>query len=131
MVQAFKVFTHLVDDQGAILAQHDSPPGGGCCPANTWVDGEIVVDEHTIPLGADLPSGTYQLVVGMYQEETASRLPAYDAEGNELPDGRIPVVEVVVEAAQVDRGPDGTPAAPLFQFDHLIYLPVVAREKVW
>ncbi|NIV38511.1 MAG: hypothetical protein GWN58_56580, partial [Anaerolineae bacterium] len=52
MVRPFKVFTHLLDSEGTIQAQHDAAPGGGCCPAHTWVKGEVIVDEHPIALGA-------------------------------------------------------------------------------
>ena len=98
MVRSFKVFTHLVDGEGAIRAQHDAPPGGGCCPANTWAEGEVIVDEHTIALGADLEPGTYRLMAGMYDEETKSRMPAYDAQGAPVEDGRIEITELTIES---------------------------------
>ena len=43
MVRPFKVFTHLLDAEGNIWAQHDAHPGGGCCPANTWVEDEVIM----------------------------------------------------------------------------------------
>ncbi len=84
MVRPFKVFTHLLGEDGATRAQHDAPPGGGCCPANTWSEGEAIVDAHAIFLSADIPQGTYRLAVGMYDEEENTRLPVYDASGQQL-----------------------------------------------
>jgi hypothetical protein len=98
MVLPFKVFTHLVDAEGTTRAQHDAPPGGGCCPANTWAEGEVIVDEHPIALGTGLAPGTYLLVVGLYDEETGIRVPAYDADGAPLANGRIEITELTIES---------------------------------
>jgi hypothetical protein len=98
MVLPFKVFTHLVDAEGATRAQHDAPPGGGCCPANTWAEGEVIVDEHPIALGTGLAPGTYLLVVGLYDEETGIRVSAYDADGAPLADDQIEIAELTIES---------------------------------
>ena len=126
MVQPFKVFTHLVDDRGEVLAQHDGQPGSGCCPANTWVEGEVIVDEHVISLRSNLPPGGYGLVVGMYDEETLAALPAYDKEGNRLDaDG---VLIGVVDVRPPPGGmPTPTPDWTAIEFDHALYLPLIAR----
>lgn len=100
MAQPFKVFTHLEDSQGKSWAQHDAQPGEGCCPTDTWADGEVIVDRHTIPLSADLLPGTYQLVVGMYDEGTLNRVPAFGADGAQLPSDAIPISAVTIEPAQ-------------------------------
>jgi hypothetical protein len=100
MAQPFKVFTHLEDAQGKTWAQHDAQPGEGCCPTDTWTDGEVIVDRHTIPLSADLPPGAYQLVVGMYDEATLNRVPAYSADGTQLPNDSIPISSVTIGPAQ-------------------------------
>jgi 4-amino-4-deoxy-L-arabinose transferase-like glycosyltransferase len=124
MVRPFKVFTHLLDDRGTTVAQHDAQPGGGCCPANTWAEGEVIVDEHPISLGADLAPGQYELVVGMYDQEADSRLPAYDGGGNPLTGDRIHIDRVVLEPA-----PNGEGEQPLFEFDHGYYLPLLTRGE--
>jgi uncharacterized membrane protein len=122
MVRPFKVFTHLVDDHNKVWAQHDAPPGGGCCPANTWAEGEVIMDEHPITLDADLPPGTYYLVTGMYDEGTASRLPAYDADGNKLPLDRVQIRTVTIQS-----GSATTPTGPLLDFDHVLHVPLLHR----
>jgi hypothetical protein len=124
MVRPFKVFTHLLDGQGATVAQHDAQPGGGCCPANTWAEGEVIVDEHPISLGTDLMPGQYDLVVGMYDQEADSRLPAYDGQGNPLAGDRVYIDRIVVGPA-----PGGEGEQPLFQFDHIFYLPLLPKGE--
>jgi hypothetical protein len=127
MVLPFKVFTHLLSEDGTVAAQDDGPPGKGCCPANTWATGEVIADEHVIPLGADLPPGTLALVVGLYDEPTSVRVPAYDSSGNRLVHDRVPVAEV--EISGTAPGSEGQQAVPRPEFGSFaIYLPSVFRE---
>ncbi len=69
------VFTHLLDGGGELRAGHDSPPGEGSLPTAQWRAGWRVLDEHQIPLPADLPPGEYTLRAGLYRADGA-RLPA-------------------------------------------------------
>lgn len=71
-----KVFVHMLDVQGRLVAQRDSEPLGGLRPTSTWSAGERLVDRYGILLPDGLPSGEYQLVVGMYDPTTGDRLPA-------------------------------------------------------
>ncbi len=126
MVQPYKVFTHLVDGEGQVVAQHDGPPGNGCCPSNTWAEGEVIVDDHLIQLPANLATGSYDLVVGMYDEETLTSLPAFDGEGNPLASNGVTIQEVDV------RSPPGGGQAVGWQettprYDHVLYLPMIGR----
>ena len=123
MVRPFKVFTHLVDAEGTIQAQHDASPGGGCCPAHTWVEGEVIVDEHPIALGTDLLPGSYRLMVGMYDEEFDTRMPAYDAGGAPLAHDRIEIVELTIEAPPEEQ--DQTILSSWEDLDSVIFLPQV------
>jgi hypothetical protein len=123
MVRPFKVFTHLIDDRNTIWAQHDASPGAGCCPANTWVEGEVIVDDHTLSLGADLPPGTYSLVAGLYDEATANRLPVYDFAGNPLPDDRMLIEIVTLEPGSVDPS-----TGPQVRLDCRLYIPLLRRS---
>jgi mannosyltransferase len=127
MSQQFKVFTHLLDGAGTLVAQHDAEPGGGCCPTNTWEKGEIIVDQHPIALRADLPTGTYQLVAGMYSEELDTRMPAYAADGTAFVQGRIPIGTVIVEPATVSSQEVAEPQAPKFELGHKAFLPQVDK----
>jgi hypothetical protein len=73
-----KVFVHLVDAAGKIVAQHDGPPCGGSCPTSAWSGGERIVDQHPIELPATLPSGRYAVVVGLYDGRTGQRVARSD-----------------------------------------------------
>lgn len=60
------VFVHLVNEQGAVIAQFDGPPGGGQSPTSTWERGELWMDSYPVILPEDLVSGSYRLLLGMY-----------------------------------------------------------------
>jgi hypothetical protein len=77
----YTVFVHLVDPDGNLIAQADSPPAKGAYPTSLWDPGEIIVDEHEI---RDLPPGHYTLQVGLYQPDTGERLPVTGS-----PDGAV------------------------------------------
>lgn len=83
----YSVFTHLQGDR--VWAQHDSWPMNGAKPTSTWANGEIIADHHSIAVGQDVPPGTYQLLVGMYDAETLEPLAAVDKAGNVMDAGRI------------------------------------------
>lgn len=70
----YTVFLHLSDLAGRPVAQHDSPPADGHFPTSYWQAGDIVSDEHLIPLDPSLPAGRYLLRAGMYQPATGRRL---------------------------------------------------------
>lgn len=90
--RSYKVFVHLRDEANRIVAQHDALPAGGGAPTNTWATAEVVVDEHTLVLPADLEPGRYRLVVGFYHEESGERLPLSEGAENESVLGTLEVV---------------------------------------
>ena len=67
------VFVHLYDAAGALVAQHDGPPGDGRVPVTLWNTGDILREVHPIPLPAGLPPATYTLAVGLYDPATGER----------------------------------------------------------
>ncbi|MEN6478879.1 MAG: glycosyltransferase family 39 protein [Anaerolineales bacterium] len=69
----YTAFVHVVDEHGALLAQHDGVPVWGTRPTDVWQAGELVLDEHTLTLPADAVTGTVQLLVGLYDSETIAR----------------------------------------------------------
>jgi 4-amino-4-deoxy-L-arabinose transferase-like glycosyltransferase len=88
-----KVFVHLVDGDGALVAQSDALPAAGYT-TDRWIAGEYVVDIHTLALPA-VPAATgnwgerVQLRTGMYDPITGDRLPVFDGAGNPVPDGVV------------------------------------------
>jgi mannosyltransferase len=72
----YKVFIHLVAQDGPPLAQRDSEPGGGLALTTTWTPGETVVDNHGLFLPHDLSPGDYRLLLGLYDlTDPTARLP--------------------------------------------------------
>ena len=71
----YTVFVHFVDSQGRLVAQRDAMPLGGRASTNTWLPGDAYADRYAIDLPADLPSGDYRVVIGMYSPATGKRLP--------------------------------------------------------
>ncbi|MEM7113352.1 MAG: glycosyltransferase family 39 protein [Chloroflexota bacterium] len=79
--QRYKVFLHILDENGQLVAQRDSEPGGGLVPTNIWEPTTPVRDNHGILLPATLPPGTYQLTLGLYDlADPAVRLPIQSAD---------------------------------------------------
>jgi hypothetical protein len=88
-----KVFVHLVDGEGTLVAQSDALPAAGYT-TDQWIAGEYVVDVHTLALPAALAATEnwgerVQLRTGMYDPITGNRLPVFDGEGNPVPDGAV------------------------------------------
>lgn len=75
--QEAKVFVHLYDAAGNLVAQHDSVPVNGTRPTTTWEAGETLVDRHGLAL-PDQVAGPLQLVVGLYEPATGERLRTSD-----------------------------------------------------
>jgi hypothetical protein len=89
-----KVFVHLVDPaSGETLVQVDTMPRGWSYPTSRWGRREVFVDRIALDVSG-VPPGTYRLAVGMYPPDGA-RLPARDAQGTLLPEGRALLDEEV------------------------------------
>ncbi len=78
----YTVFVHLLDKDGRIVAQADSPPLDGHYPTSLWRVGESVQDVHTLYLPPTAAPGPYTLQVGWYLLENGERLPVDDAEAD-------------------------------------------------
>ncbi len=89
MAQSYKVFVHVYDDAGNIVAQRDWLPGLGVKPTSGWAAGEVVADRHIVPVGEDVAAGEYRVAVGMYDEGSGDRLAAYGPDGDRLAQDRI------------------------------------------
>jgi mannosyltransferase len=95
--QRYKVFLHLLNGEGELVAQRDSEPGGGLALTTTWTPGEMLPDNHGILIPLDTPPGTYQLLAGLYLlTDPEARLPvSFDGE----PAGEVlPLAPITVTA---------------------------------
>lgn len=76
LADRYKVFLHLLDTEGQIVAQRDSEPGGGLVLTTTWSPDERVLDNHGLIIPRELPAGQYELIMGLYDiNDPAARLP--------------------------------------------------------
>lgn len=66
----YRLFAHLLRSDGTIMAQVDLPYA-----TRNWAPQRFLAQELLLPLPADLPPGTYQLAVGLYDPATGQRLP--------------------------------------------------------
>jgi len=102
METSYKIFVHVFDPlTGVPVAQDDAMPHRWAYPTTFWGPGEVVDDLIPIPLG-EVPTGTYQVAIGVYAPETMERLPAMDGAGHPQPDGRLvlPGETIRVEGTQ-------------------------------
>ena len=76
--QDYSVFVHLVDDRGVIIAQRDSWPGAGNDPTSDWQVGQARRDVYPLDVPTLLlAQGPCHLQVGLYDDTSGQRLPAY------------------------------------------------------
>lgn len=66
------VFTHILDEDGDMVAQADHAPQNGRAPTAGWVAGEVVVDEVQLPV---TPETGWTIRVGLYDPVSGARLP--------------------------------------------------------
>jgi hypothetical protein len=80
METAYKVFVHLLDADGVIIAQVDREPQAGVTPTTGWLADEVVTDEIEIPV-TEITAATQSIAVGLYDPLTGERLSTLDAAG--------------------------------------------------
>jgi hypothetical protein len=77
-VERYKVFVHVYDEAGRLVAQTDSEPGAALRPTHTWSPGEQVVDRYGVMMPPEMAPGDYVLAVGLYPiADPNSRLPVF------------------------------------------------------
>lgn len=72
--QRYKVFVHLVNQEGNLKAQTDAEPGGGLYLTDSWRAGLAINDNYGVLLPFDVQPGVYDVLVGMY-DFSGRRLP--------------------------------------------------------
>jgi hypothetical protein len=77
----YRVFVHLVDTNGNIIAQSDGEPANWTRPTTGWLPGEIVTDLHTLTM----PDEAFELHIGLYDPGSGERLIGETAEYAVIP----------------------------------------------
>jgi uncharacterized membrane protein len=86
-----KVFVHLVDANGKLVAQRDGEPMSDLRITTTWRAGEIIVDNYGVFIEPGTPPGEYKIVIGMYRVDNGARLRI--GAGDQLIVGKLQVVK--------------------------------------
>jgi hypothetical protein len=88
--ETWKFFVHVIDPStGMVVAQADVMPRNWTYPTNWWAFGEYVDDTIVVPL-EEVPSGTFQVAVGVYHPDSGVRLiTSTGADQVVLPEGII------------------------------------------
>jgi hypothetical protein len=94
--EPFKVFVHVLGQNGLPVAQQDNEPLNGTYPTTHWQRGERISDPYAFALPGDLPPGEYRVEVGLYRPADFSRLPVLDGMGNVV-DDKVFLEPLVVE----------------------------------
>ena len=77
-------FVHVLGPDGLPVAQRDSAPCEGACPAPSWLPGEVLVEQVRFTIPEDIAAGSYPLAVGWYSAATLKRLTALDEAGQKI-----------------------------------------------
>jgi hypothetical protein len=73
---SYLIFVHLTDSRdGRIVSQVDRLPGDGLRPTTGWRGGEVLSEQITLSLPADLLPGDYEITIGFYDPDDGKRLP--------------------------------------------------------
>lgn len=74
----YKLFVHVVDANGQLVSQWDGKPGMNLVSTEQWQPAQPFIDHVLVRIPPDLASGSYRLLVGLYNEKSGERL------GNEV-----------------------------------------------
>jgi hypothetical protein len=70
------VFVQMLGQDGRIYAQQDQVPLAGGRPTTGWLNGEYITDTYQLTIEPETKSGIYQLIAGMYDNQSGNRLPS-------------------------------------------------------
>lgn len=63
----YTVFVQMLDGSGRLVAQRDRWPGDGLFPTASLQKGQVITDNVALVIPADLPTGSYRLIAGLYR----------------------------------------------------------------
>jgi hypothetical protein len=90
----YRVFVHLYDASGILVAQSDGYPVDSLFPFWLWRPGERVEEVRYLALSDSFPAGDYSVALGIYDGTSGRRLSALAANGVRFKDDAVPVASV-------------------------------------
>lgn len=70
----YKIFVHLLDANGRVVAQRDGEPFADLRPTTTLRVGETLVDNYGVFIKPDTPLGEYHIAIGVYRADDGARV---------------------------------------------------------
>ncbi len=86
------LFTQVLDNTGHVLSQRDSLEA----PSWDWQSGDIVIQVHPVAIPEETAPGSYETIVGIYDQVSKDRRPVTNEDG-EILDTRAFVAPLQVE----------------------------------
>ncbi len=96
-----KVFTHVIDSQGALVGQDDSVPVLWMYAVKDWQIGEVVIDYHAIAVQPQTSLPNLSLQTGFYDAGNGERIPVLNNSEHSADD------KIILTTMDI-----GAPAAP-------------------
>ncbi len=93
----FKIFIHVLDAQGNVIAQRDAAPMADLYPTSAWQVGEIVSDLHGVRLPSNTRTGALRIALGFYAPQSNERMSVRALDGQPLPDGQFIITGLSVQ----------------------------------
>ena len=90
-----KVFVHVVDAGGTVVFQRDKLPLNELQPMTRWGVSELLRDPYTALVPANLPSGGYRVMIGVYDPISGARRPA-SLDGVRVVDDAVTIATVQI-----------------------------------
>ena len=94
------VFVHVLNPDGSLAAQHDSPPLLGLRPFWQWSQGDRVEDVHPIDLSPLPRDRQYTIAVGLYDAGNGERLAPTLRNGEKPEDRTVRIGQVTLGDSQ-------------------------------
>jgi hypothetical protein len=89
------VLTQIVGAENRVVATRRTLPGLGSYPTSIWRPDAIFCDVVHVPIQSDAPApDVYQVEVGIIDEHTRQRLPAYASDGSQLTTNFVDQIKV-------------------------------------
>lgn len=82
--EPLRIYAHLLDERGALLAQIDQEPLGGRYTSLRWPLGVVHQERFALAVPAGLPPGRYTVQVGLYPRAGGADLPVTASNGAPL-----------------------------------------------
>ena len=93
----YTVFIHLLDQNGQKVAQRDTEPRYGATHTSNWKPGEILDDDQSVPISADLPPGKYRIKIGLYRPSDFKGLEVTEVPTTErIEEGNLILLDVTI-----------------------------------